>query len=561
MTSPTQEVDVVHDTTVTHDSTAAHDTLTLHDTTFVTKEIAVHDSRVVHYTTVTHDTVALHDTVQMTSSVTIHDTTRQVQTVSQQSPLTLDGILALLGLLLAVFALAGATQRRSLFILLPMRRLLFWLGAAVFAVLLPDVLRMFGFEPSPLFAIGLPIAAFGIAVGVTAFGFIKWGRGAIPLKSVAALEELALASLNEGNFDEVGRLMRLNIQTLRSASEDALVALFDPKLVAAMVERRNYAHLELLGDENAFGTRHAALTGIDVVAHALLHADPSPIASVIVKALGGDERHAALTSEKALAERTYGNWRWYTASRSAQIVAVIGYEALMTGRYDTAYNLADSHYQTPNGTSGRIKCPAYRAIALHYLALEKAQRYGVIDGADPNDFFSVFKAAYARSRVSKAWDSPLKDAPTPFAYLMHETLRSLQLLARDCYAHAMGDSSFRDEHECDIPVPPQAEGVFKRTCENWALCLWFLTTEANHVPDKFIVEGISQYMNEALQFGFEQGAEPRRTHYAEVAVDAFQHHLQEDHLIQLTREAIDSLDHGKRYVSNGRAWLRTRLGI
>src|SRR5712672_1827134 len=101
----------------------------------------------------------------------------------------------------------------------------------------------------------------------------------------------------------------------------------------------------------------------------------------------------------------------------------------MTGRYDVAYNAADSHYWSSTGTSGRIKCPAYRAIALHYLALEEAQRFGFIDGVDPSDFFSVFKAAFARSRITGAWND-MRDAPTPFAYLMRETMRFLQLLAR-----------------------------------------------------------------------------------------------------------------------------------
>ena len=50
---------------------------------------------------------------------------------------TLDGVVALLGLLLAIFALAGATERRSFFMFNPIRRLMTWLGLAVALVLVP----------------------------------------------------------------------------------------------------------------------------------------------------------------------------------------------------------------------------------------------------------------------------------------------------------------------------------------------------------------------------------------------------------------------------------------
>lgn len=514
----------------------------------------VHDTTVIHDTTVVHDTIAIHDTV------VAHDTTRVTSEPSPSAPMTLDGVVALLGLLLAILALAGATQRRSYFMFMPVLRLITWLGAAVILVLIPDLIRLIGFEPHRLVSIGFPLGAFVVAVWVTVDGLVAWSRGVIPPNEVGTLEELALTSLNEGNFDEVGRLMRRNVATLRRASEDALVALFDPKLVQAMVVRRNYAHLELLGEESAFGTRQAALTGVDVVSHALLRADPSPVTSVIVKALGGDERHAALTSEKALAERTYGNWRWYTTSRSAQIITVVGYEALMTGQFDDAYNLADPHYDTQNGTSGRIKCPAYRAIALHYLALEKAQRYGIIDGADPNDFFSVFQAAFHRSRVSTAWNNAIKDAPTPFAYLMHETLHFFRSLARDCYKHAHGDLRYMDEMRQNIPVPVTAQGVFERTCENWVLCIWFMTTEDDHVPDKFVVNAMREWMFEVLSFGFEHGTTAARTTYAQIAAAEFKTHMSEPKFGRLAKGAFDSLDRGKQYISQGRNWLRQQLG-
>jgi hypothetical protein len=422
---------------------------------------------------------------------------------------------------------------------------------------------MFGVEPYPFVATGFPLAGFALAVWVTIDAVGTWRRGVIPARSLAAVQELSLSALNEGQFDEVGRLMRINTRALRALPEDALLALFDRKLVEEMVKRRNYAHLELLGNESAFGTRRATLTGVDIVSHVLLHADPSPVTSVIVETLGGDDMHAMLASEEELAKRTYGNWRWYVAARAAHSMAVVGHEALISGRYDDDYNLASFHYQTPNATSGRIKCPAYRAVALHYLALEEAQRHGVIDGADPNDFFSVFKAAFARSRVTPAWDEPNvpSDTPTPFAYLMDQTMRFLQSLARDGYAHAMGDRRFRDEAGNDIPVPAQAQAVFKRTCESWALCVWFMTTHVGRVPDRFVLLAILEYMNETLQFGFEHGRTAERTAYAEVAAEEFERHMHNARLSQLTRDAFERLDLGKRYVYEGRDWLRDQLGL
>lgn len=518
--------------------------------------------RIVHDTTVVHDALIVRDTIAVNDTVAVHDRVQVTGAASPQSPMTLDGVVALLGLLLAIFALAGPAQRRSLMILLPPRRMVVWLGVAILLVLLPNLVRMIGREPYPVIALGLPILSFGVAIAVTVFGIVTWGRGTLPNSALGRLEELALVSLNEGNFDEVGRLMTRNIVALRKAPEGTLVALFDPKLVGAMVERRNYAHLELIGDESAFGQREAALTGVDIVSRALLHADPSPLTSVIVKALGGDEWHAALVSEEALADRTFGNWRWYTASRAAQSITVVAHEALMTGDFDVPYNLASFHYLTPNGTSGRIKCPAYRAIALHYLALKDAQRHGFIEGADPMDFFSVFKAAFVRSKATGAWNEPNvpSDTPTPFAYLMNQTMCFLQLLARDGYAHAVGDRRFRDEDGIDIPVSPKAKEVFRRTCETWALCLWFVTTETGRVPVRFIVSAIREYLNEALQFGFERSRTSERTAYATIAVEEFERRVSEPRLSELAKVAFESLDTGKGHVNAGRDWLRDRLG-
>ena len=45
-------------------------------------------------------------------------------------------------------------------------------------------------------------------------------------------------------------------------------------------------------------------------------------------------------------------------------------------------------------------------------------------------------------------------------------------------------------------MPAQSEAVFRRTCENWALCIWFMTTEDDHVPYKFVVNAIRNLLTE-----------------------------------------------------------------
>ena len=93
--------------------------------------------RVVHDTTVVRDTTVVHDTIAMHDTVAIHDTTRVTSNPPPSAPMTLDGVVALLGLLLAIFALAGATERRSFFMFNPLRRLMTWLGLAVALVVYP----------------------------------------------------------------------------------------------------------------------------------------------------------------------------------------------------------------------------------------------------------------------------------------------------------------------------------------------------------------------------------------------------------------------------------------
>jgi hypothetical protein len=88
-----------------------------------------------------------------------------------------------------------------------------------------------------------------------------------------------------------------------------------------------------------------------------------------------------------------------------------------------------------------------------------------------------------------------------------------------------------------------------------------MTTEEGRVPGKFIVFAIREYLNQVLQFGYEHGTNEERMTYATVTVGGLKQHMSAARVAELAREAFDSLDVGKRHVTEGREWLRGELGF
>src|SRR5258706_13847765 len=99
--------------------------------------------KVVHDTTLVHDTTVVRDTVRDTtvSAVAVHDTVHDAAHSPPQSPMTLDALLTFLGLMLAIVALAGPTQRRALSILLPLRQMLIRLMIVTGLLVIPHLIR------------------------------------------------------------------------------------------------------------------------------------------------------------------------------------------------------------------------------------------------------------------------------------------------------------------------------------------------------------------------------------------------------------------------------------
>ncbi len=164
---------------------------------------------------------------------------------------TLESLLSLFAILIAILAIARPVQRRSI-LLFGRPRLV---SSAILIALALIVCRDAPFGVRPPFGWSLPVVIFGLTIGAfvipvvaAIIGWMSWNTAHLSPGRSARMEEILQAALREREFDEVERILRKNTERLTNMPVGAASVLFNPMMVSALFESHSLVPLELLAN-------------------------------------------------------------------------------------------------------------------------------------------------------------------------------------------------------------------------------------------------------------------------------------------------------------------------
>ena len=478
--------------------------------------------------------------------------------------MTLEALLTFFGILVAVLAIARPVQRLSLRLFVPAWRL----GGALLLSLALIVCRDAPFGVRPPFGwpldktvFGLTVVAFIVPVLAALWGWFSWDRAKLTPGRIARGENVFKAALRESEFDEVERIVRKNQEGLNHLPASAASVLFSPPMVAALVDSHSLVHLERLSNMEFLKSLENRFGAVDAVVRELLRADISPIRSAVVSEYGGLEHLSYSDSDRALMEKTFQDPAWYSETRADYPLTLSAIEALRSGKLDTEYNDIGRDYEANQGISKRSHCPIYLAVKTHVLAIRTALEKEVEKDFYVSDLFDIFRAVQERSNSNETvWEDPRANSefPTPYAFLLYTIAADLE----DLSCTAVQKSS--PQH---IEAPGE---VAQALAQNWSFCVWSVADSCQQASPKFRNHIIEDYLVFILKLGWQPseiylGAAGATAQGLGVWRDLFSNELKArfaaSGFLRRTalEEAMNSLDHGKGYVSKGYAWLKEEL--
>jgi len=411
---------------------------------------------------------------------------------------------------------------------------------------------------------GLTIGAFIAPVGIALWCWNTWYRAKLTRKNIGRLESVLKAALREDEFDEVERIISKNKNRLDKLPPGAASALFDPKIVAALIGSNSMVHLELLSNMLFLSSLDNRFGAVDVVVRELLLAPVSPLRSAVVSHYGGLENLKYTDPERVLMEKTFLNPKWYLETRADYPLVISAVEALGSGKLDSDYNNVGRTYEAGQGISTRSQCPVYLAAKTIVLAIEAAIEQRAEGDFYVSDLLDIFRAIQERSKYNKEiWNSDLANSefPTPYAYLLYEIAGDLHSLS--CAAVQSATSKI---------VPQQVESP-NRTARDlvliWSFCVWSIADSPEEVSPNFRKSLIREYLKFVLELGWApsevfhglrgnavQGLDAWRDLFAEELGQRFGN---SGPRLEALQDAMQSLDKGKMYVYHGYKWLERKL--
>jgi hypothetical protein len=479
---------------------------------------------------------------------------------------TLEALLTFAGILVGVLAIARPVQRHSLFLFGSVRRLF----PAILISFLLIVCRDAPFGVHPPFGWSLPRVLFGLTVGAflipvlaAVWSWASWNRARLTSRRVSYVENLFQAALREREFDEVERIVRKNLQNLSRLPARAVSVLFDRAMVAALVDSHSLVHLELLSNMSFLKLETVGFAEVDTVIRVLLRSEVSPLRSAVLKRFGGQEHIKYTEEEQDLMEKTFEEPEWYTLAGAHYPLVISAVEALRTGKLDDDYNDVGRDYEADHGISRRSHCPVYLAEKTEVIAIESAIEKKFEGDLYVSDLWDIFRAVLERSRFKETiWESPLShpEFPTPYAYLLYEINFDLRRLSASAVLASISNTQ-----------PPRAElkGRFPGDlAQTWSFCVWNISGSKGQVSPDFRKYAIKQYLIFILELGWGPSEVSPGIENSTVGLDAwrdlFLRELQQRFSgdssgKEILKEAMESLDRGKRYVYDGLEWLEEKL--
>lgn len=226
--------------------------------------------------------------------------------------MTLDGIIAVAGILLALAAIADPVQRRSVFLFIPI-----WLIGSSLLMSLLCVLFLKAVDQWRLYipgwaAYSASILSFMAPTVSTLVAVGKWNASRLSPRKAARLAGLIDIANREGRYQEIERILQHNQGRIRLLPAEALHRFFDRPIVSKFIDSRSFLPLELLCDDGLQrSSPYRFYLYVDNVVRALVRSPASPWRSAVLAEFGGYESWSILDEERNIVQRTLTNPTWY----------------------------------------------------------------------------------------------------------------------------------------------------------------------------------------------------------------------------------------------------------
>ena len=381
--------------------------------------------------------------------------------------MTLEGLLAIAGIIVAVYAMAQPVQRRSIGLFVPIWLVPSSLVLSAGLVLWKEVADVFGYYLLPWADCLVIVMAFLSPVITTIVAIILWDRARLSPRKDAGFREFIRACLRESRFDELVRIMEKNYnRCARAYQRETADLLFDDRLVQAMVQAKTWIHLELLVNEDFYKLLQFPRGAVGRTLRALLSSDNSPLRTAALIDEGGDETLHYNDPEDRLI-KTFRDPTWYHRCEAGYPLLIAACEKIDSGELDNSYNQVASRYGAWQGVSTRTYCPIFLAEkTIAHVLIASIESGGVTpqqSHRNAADLWDLFKTIYKHSQYKpETWDEPIEcgDYPTPFGFLLAGILND--------YEDAC-DKALSQSHYGTTPPKEALNSVIRM----WAYCIMY----------------------------------------------------------------------------------------
>jgi len=480
--------------------------------------------------------------------------------------MTLGALLAIVGVILAIYALAKPPQRKSIGLFVPLWIVIAGLSVSGVLLLALEILVQWDVRaPGWKFALGT--VAFLVPLAVTAWAVLSWHRAKLEKKSEPRFRDFLLSCIRDGEFDESVRILTRNRDHLaKILTEDTVRLIFDSQFIRAMVSTRSWLHLELLADRSLLKRLPNHHRAVDCTVRELLTAEVSPLRSAVLDYDSTHEPHPLSQRDRSLMERTFLDPEWYLTAGPDRPLTHAAVEQLQSGRLDAEYNDSGRNYETRYGLSTRSSCPVFLAVKAQVMAIERAIEAGTDGDFYVTNLCQLFRFIAQRSEYrADVWESPLNNAehPTPYSYLLYEI------------HHDMWNLSAAAIKKGTPEEPVRCPTIAGQLATSWASCVGsavdYCTAERPRISREFMLSVVTSFFDFLLllefeHFGFFMGQEVPKAQvepWVKLFVDAFKRRgigFRQPEKAAL-REAYNSLDTAQYRVQQGKEWLGKELGL
>lgn len=480
--------------------------------------------------------------------------------------MNLEGLLTFFGLLLAALAIMGQVQRRALALFVPK-----WLlPASILAALLLLELRdlplgipaIFGWRLD-LVSYLLTLGAFIAPVAAALVSWKYWYDARLSDRNLAGLEPFLQAALQQGEFDEVDRVLRRNRDRLTKIPAGAAALLFDPRVVRRLVSSRSFLHLELLARRPFLESLENRLQAVGIVVREMLEAGTSPIQSAVVSVWGGIERLGYSDYDRNLIAATFQNPEWYCDTNAHYSLIITAINKIQSGKLDESYNRPDENYAARQGVSKRATCPLYLAVKTEVLAVGAGLKAGSGRDFYISDLFQIFREIFKHSKFEPSASKVppgVRAQYTPYSFLMENIAGDLKNLTE----RAVQESVKRHDGAPENTAPNQIGTALVRS---WSFTVWEVIGKPNDLDPALRDSIVESYFTLLFALGWQpsevlclSGPNVQNLNlWRDLLVKELKERLlgADRGCLQVIQNAIADLDDGKPFISDGCIWLET----